>query len=158
MYLFFLPTPCCCCCSVVQSCPTLCRPPWTVACLASLYLTTSQTLLKFMSIESVILSNRLIFCPPLLLLPSIFPSFGVFSGESALYLRWLKNWSFSISPSNEYSGLISFRIDWFDLLFVQGAQESSAAPRFENISSLGLHELQDARLHYLSEFAQTHVH
>ena len=74
-----------------------------------------------MSIELVILSNHLIFCPPLLLLPSIFPSFGVFSSESALYLRWPKNWSlsFSISPSNEYSGLISFRIDWFDLLSVQ---------------------------------------
>ena len=74
-----------------------------------------------MSIELVILSNHLIFCPPLLLLPSIFPSFGVFSSESALYLRWPKNWSlsFSIGPSNEYSGLISFRIDWFYLLSVQ---------------------------------------
>ena len=82
-------------------------------------LTISWSLFKFMSVESVMLSNHLILCCPLLLLPSIFPSIRVFSNESALRLRWPKYWSFSISPSNEYSGLISFRIDWFDLL-VQG--------------------------------------
>ena len=113
MYLFFLPTPCCCCCSVVQSCPTLCRPPWTVACQASLYLTPSQTLLRFMSIESVMPSNHLILFHPLLLLPSVFLNIRVFSNESVLCIRWPKYWSFnfSINPSNEYSVLISFRIE-----------------------------------------------
>ena len=87
----------------------------------------SQNLLRFISIESVMPSNRLILCCPLLLLLSIFPSIRVFSNESALHIRWPKYWSFSfsISPSNEYSGLISFRIDWFDLLAVQGTLESS---------------------------------
>ena len=88
--------------------------------------TNSQTLLKLMSIESVMLSNHLILCHPLLLLPSIFPSIRVFSSESVLRIRWPKYWSFSfsISPSNEYSGLISFRIDWFYLLAVQGTLQS----------------------------------
>ena len=88
---------------------------------APLSSTISQSLLKFISIELVILSNHLIFCHPLPLLPSSFPNFGVFSHESALHLRWPKNWSFSfsISPSNEYPEFISFRIDWFDLLAVQ---------------------------------------
>ena len=96
--------------------------PWTAAHQASLSITNSQSLLKPMSIESVMLSNHLILCRPLLLPPSIFPSIRVFSNESALHIRWPKYWSFSfsISPSNEYSGLISFRIDWFDLLAVQG--------------------------------------
>ena len=91
--------------------------PWTAACQASLSITNSQSLLKLMSIESVTPSNHLIPYHPLLLLPSIFPSIRVFSNESALRIRWPKNWifSFSISPSKEYSGLISFRIDWFDL-------------------------------------------
>ena len=80
----------------------------------------SWSLLKFMSIELVVLSNHLILCHPLLLLPSIFPSISVFSNESALCIRWPKYWSFSICPSNEYSGFISFKIDWFDLLAVQG--------------------------------------
>ena len=93
--------------------------PWTVACQASLSFTNSQRLLKFMSIESVMPSNHLIFCH-LLLLPSIFPSIRVFSNESALLIKWPKYWSFSISPSNEYSGLISFRMDWLDLLAAQG--------------------------------------
>ena len=94
-------------------------------------------LLKLMSIESVLSSNHLIICWPVLLLPSIFPSIRVFSNESALCIRWTKYWnfSFSISPSNEYAGLISFRIDWFDLLAVQ---ESSPAPQFESINSLAL--------------------
>ena len=94
---------------------------WTVAPQASLSLTIWQSLLKLMSIESVMRSNHLILCHPLLLLPSIFASIKVFSNESALRIRWLEYWSFSFStgPSNEYSGLISFRIDWFDLLAVQ---------------------------------------
>ena len=88
---------------------------WTESCQASLSFTISQSLLKFMSIESVMPSNHLILCHPLLLLPSIFPSIRVFSNESALCIKWPKYWSFSFSPSNEYSGLISFRTDWFDL-------------------------------------------
>ena len=100
--------------------------PWTAARQASLSITNSQSLLKLMSIKSVLPSNHLIFCRPLLFLPSIFPSIRVFSNESALCIRWPKYWSFSfiISPSNEYSGLISFRIDWFDLLAVQGTLKS----------------------------------
>ena len=96
--------------------------PWTAARQASLSITNSQSLLKLMSIESVMPSNHLIPCRPHLLLPSIFPSIGVFPNESVLRIRWPKYWSFSISisPSNEYSGLISFRIDWLDLLVVQG--------------------------------------
>ena len=96
--------------------------PWTAAHQASLSVTDSQSLLKLMSVEPVMPSNHLIFCCPLLLLPSVFPSISVFSNESVLHIRWPKYWSFSfsISPSNEYSGLISFRIDWFDLLAVQG--------------------------------------
>ena len=96
---------------------------WTAACQASLSITNSWSLLKLMSIVSVMSSNHLILCHPLLLLPSIFPSMGVFSNESVLCIRWPKYWSFhfSISPSNKYSGLISFRMDWFDLLAVQGA-------------------------------------
>ena len=103
--------------------------PWTAVHQASLFFTTSQSLLKFMSIELVILSNRLCLCCPLLLLPSIFlfPSIRVFSNESALYSRWPKYWSFSISPLNEYSELVSFRIDWFDLLAVQGTLKSLRA-------------------------------
>ena len=90
--------------------------PWTAVCQASLSITNSQSLPKLMSIESVMLSNHLIFYHPLLLLPSIFPSIRVFSNESALRIKWPKYWSFSfnISPSNDYSGLISFRIDWFE--------------------------------------------
>ena len=96
--------------------------PWTAACQASLSITCSQSLLKLMSIESVMPSNHLILCCSLLLSPSILPSIRVFSNESVLHIRRPKYWSFSssISPSNEYSGLISFRIDWFDLLAVQG--------------------------------------
>ena len=92
--------------------------PWTAACQASLSFTISQTLLRFMLIELVMLSNHLILCCPLLLLPSMFPSIRAFSNESALRIRWSKYWSFCISPSNEYSGLISFKVDWFDLLAV----------------------------------------
>ena len=100
--------------------------PWTAAHQASLSITNSQSLLKLMSIKSVMPSNHLILCHPLLLLPSVFPSIRVFSKESVLCIRWPKYWSFSfsISPSNEYSGLISFRIDCFDLLVVQGTLKS----------------------------------
>ena len=96
--------------------------PWTAARQASMSITNSQSLLKLMSIELVMPSNHLILCWPLLLLPSIFPSIRVFSNESALCIGWPKYWSliFSVSPSNEYSGLISFRMDWLDLLAVKG--------------------------------------
>ena len=92
--------------------------PWTGACQASLSFTISRSLLKLMSIESMMPSSNLILCCPLLLLPSIFPNIRVFSSESALCIRWPKFWSFSISPSNEYSRLISFRIDWLYILAV----------------------------------------
>ena len=100
--------------------------PWTAAHQASLSISSSQSLPKFMSIESVMPSNHLILYRPLLLLPSIFPSIRVFSNESALYIRWTEYWSFSfsISPSNEYPGLISFRMDWLDLLAIQGTLKS----------------------------------
>ena len=100
--------------------------PWTAARQASLSITNSQSLRKLMSIESVMPSNHLILCHPLLLLPSIFPSIRVFSNESVLRVRWPKYWSFSfnISPSNEHSGLISIRMDWLDLLAVQGTLKS----------------------------------
>ena len=102
--------------------------PWTAAHQASLSITNSQRLFKLMSVESVMSSNHLILCHPLLLLPSIFPSIRVFYNESVLHIRWPKYWSFSfsfsISPSNEYSGLSSFTIDWLDLLAVQGTLKS----------------------------------
>ena len=104
------------------SCVRLFATPWAAACQAFLSFTISWSFLKVMSIESVMPSNHLILCHPLLLLPSIFPSIRVFSNKSALRIRWPKYWSFSfsISPSNEHSGLISFRMDWLDLLAVQG--------------------------------------
>ena len=105
--------------------------PWTAAHQASLSVSNSQSLLELMSIELVMPSNHLILCRSLLLLPSIFPSIRVFSNESVLHIRWWNYWSFSISPCNEYSGLISFRIDWFDLLTVQGTLKSF----FQNDSS-----------------------
>ena len=100
--------------------------PWTAEHQPSLSITNSRSLLNFMSIELLMPSNHLIFCPPLLLLPSISPSIRVFSNESVLCIRWPKYWSFSfsISPSNEYSGLISFKMDWLDLLVVQGTLKS----------------------------------
>ena len=100
--------------------------PWTTAHQASLSITNSRSLLKLMSIASVMPSNQIILCRPLLLLPSIFPCLRVFSNESVLHIRWPKYWSFSfsISPSNEYSGLISFRMDWLDPLAVQGTLKS----------------------------------
>ena len=100
--------------------------PWTAACQPSLSITNSLSLLKLVSIESVMPSNHLILCHPLLLLPSIFPSIRVFSNESVLHIRWPKyrSFSFNISPSNEYSGLISFRMNWLDLLAGQGTLKS----------------------------------
>ena len=117
--------------------------PWTVAHQASLSFTVSRSLLKLMSIKSVMPSNHLILCCSLLLLPSIFPSIKVFSNESVLCIKWPKYWSFSFttSPSNEYSGLISFRIDWFYLLAVQGdkdSQESSPTAQFKSVNSSAL--------------------
>ena len=113
------------CCSVPESCPTPCDP-WTAARQASLSFTVSPSLLKLMSIESMMPSSHLILCHPLLLLPSIFPSIRVFSNESVLRIRWPEYWSFSfsISPSNEYSRLISFRNDSFDLFAFQGTLKS----------------------------------
>ena len=110
--------------------------PWTAACQASLSVTNSRSLLKPMSIESVMPSSHLILCCPLLLLPSIFPSIRVFSDESVLHIRWPKYWSFSfsISPSNEHSGLISFRMDWVDLLAVQGTLKSLLQQHSSNAS------------------------
>ena len=111
--------------SVIQSCLSL-WTPWTKKCQSSLSITNFQSLLKLLSIKLVMPSNHLILCHPLLLLPSIFPSTRVFYNESVLRIRWPKYWSFSfsISASNEYSGLISFRLDWLDLLVVQGTLES----------------------------------
>ena len=126
------------CCSLIVSCKLasmwfllfsrvwLFATPRTVACQASLSFTVSQSLLIFMSTELMMPSSQLVLYCPLLLLPSIFPSIRIFSNEGALCIRWLKYWnfSFSISPSDEYSGLISFRIDWFDFLAVQGTLKS----------------------------------
>ena len=117
--------------------------PWTAARQAFLSITSSWSLLKVMSTESVMPSNHLILCRPLLLLPSIFPRIKVFSNESALPIRWLKYWSFSfsISPSNEYSGLISFRIGWFDLFAVQGALKSRLQQHSSKASILQIAEV-----------------
>ena len=114
-----------------MDCSILCLPAFII----------SWSLLKFMSTESVMPSNHLILCRPLLLLPSIFPSIRVFSNESAVHVRWPKYWrfSFSISPSNEYSGLISFRMDWLDLhCSSRDSQESSPTPQFKSINSSAL--------------------
>ena len=111
--------------------------PWTAARQTSLSFTISWSLVRCMSIELVMPSNYLILCCPLLLLPSIFPCIRFFSKEWALHIRWPVYWSygFSISPSNEYSGLISFRMDWFHLLAVQGTLKSFPAPQFESVHS-----------------------
>ena len=135
--------------SVAQSCPTLCDPMnCSMPCLR--LCTNSWSLLKLMSIESVMPSNHLILCRPLILLPSIFPSIRVFSSGSVLCIGWPMYWrfSFGISPSNEYSGLISFRMDWLDLLAVQGTLESSPTPQFKRINPSAL-----SLLH-----SPTHIH
>ena len=127
--------------SLVQSlsCVRLFVPPWTTARQASLSIINSQSLPKLMTTESVMPSNHLILCHPFLLLPSIFPSIRVFSNELALHIRWPKYWSFNfnISPSNEYSGLISFRTDLISL-HPRDSQESSSTPQFKSINSLVL--------------------
>ena len=128
--------------SVTQSCLTL-AIPWTAACQASLSITNSWSLLNLMFIKSVMPSSHLILCCPFLLLPPIFPGIRVFSSESVLCIRWPKYWSFSfsISPSNEYSGLISFRMNWFDLFAVQGT-----------LKSLLQHHSSKASIHQCSSF------
>ena len=145
-------------CVVVQllSCVQLFATPRTAAHQASQSFTVSRSLLKLMSIESVTPSNHLILCHPLLLLPSVFPSIRVFSNESALRIRWPKYWgfSFSISPSNEYSGLISFRIDWFDLPAVQGTLKSLL--QFESINSLALSFLYGSSLTSIHDYGKNH--
>ena len=137
--------------------------PWTTARQASLSITNCQSLPKLMSIESLIKPNHLILfhnhpCRPLLLLPSIFPSIRVFSNESTLHMRWPKYWSFSssIGPSNEYSGLISFRMDWLDLLRIHGTLESSPTPQFKSISSLMLSFLYSPTLTSIHEYWTNH--
>ena len=131
--------------------------PWTAARQASLPITNSWSLLKLMSIESVMPSNYLILCCPLLLPPSIFPSIRVFSNESVLRIRWPKDWSFSfsISPSNEYSGLISFRMDWLDRLAVQGML-SSPTPPFKSINSSKLSFLYSPTLTSIHDHWKNH--
>ena len=127
---------------------------WTAAIQASLFITNSWSLLKLMSIESIMPSTHLILCCHLLLLPSIFPSIRVFSNESVLHIRWPKYWSFSfsISPFNEYSALISFRMDWLDLLAVQGTLASSPTLQFKSINSLALSFLYSPTLTFLHHY------
>ena len=139
-------------CSVVSDSAT----PWTTACQTSLSITNSQSLPKLMSIELVMPSNRLILCQPLLLLPSIFPSISVFSSESVLHIRWPKYWSFnfSIRPSNEHSGLISFRMDWLDLLAGQGTLKSIL--QHKSINSLALSFLYSPTLTSIHDYWKNH--
>ena len=141
-------------CSVVSDFET----SRTAARQASLSFTISQSLLKLRSIESTMPSNHLVLCHPLLLLPSIFPSISVFSNESVLRIRWPKYWSFtfSFSPSNEYSGLISFMMDWLNLLAVQDSQESSPAPQFRSINSLVLTFLYSPTLRSIHDYQKNH--
>ena len=129
--------------------------PWTAACQAFLSITNSWSFLKFMPIKSVIPSNHLFLCHSLLLLPSIFPSISAFSSESVFHIRWPKYWSFSfsISSSSEYSGLISFRIDGFDVLPVQGTLKSSSpTPQFKSINSLVLSFLYSPTLTSIPDY------
>ena len=130
---------------------------WTVACQASLSITNSRSLLKLMSIELVMPSNHLILCHPLLLPPSIFPSIRVFSSESVLPIRWPKYWSFSfsISPSSEHSGLISFRMDWLDLLAVQGTLKS-LQHQFKSINSSVLSFLYNPTFTPVKDYWKNH--
>ena len=130
------------------------RPHGLQRCQASLSCTISWSLLKFMSIESVIPSNHLALCPPLLLPPSIFPSIRVFSNESVLCIRWPKYWSFSISLSNEYSELISFKMDWLDLLAVQ---KSPPTPQFKSIRSVALNFLCGPTLTCTHDYWKSHT-
>ena len=147
------------CCSVAQSHVRLFATPCIAARQASLSFTISQSLLKLMSIQSVMPSNHLVLWDPLLLLPSIFPSIRVFSSESVLHIRQPKYWSFSfsINRSNEYSGLISFRMDWLDLLALQGTlKESSLTPQFKSISSSALSFLYSPALTSIHDYWESH--
>ena len=137
-----------CRCSVAQPCPTLCNP---MDCSTPGFPSISWSLLKLMSIESVMPFNHFILCRPLLLPPSIFPSIRVFSNESVLRIRWPKYWSFSfnISPSSEYSGLISFRIDWFDHFAIQGTLKSLLQHHSSKTSII---------LSQLSFWSSSHIH
>ena len=130
----------------------------TAACQASLSITNSWNLFTLMSIELVMPSNHLILCHPLLLLPSIFSSIRVFSNQSALYIRWPKYWSFSfnISPSDEYSGLISFRMDWLDVLEVQGTLKSLLQQQFKSINSSALSFLYSPTLTSIRDYWKNH--
>ena len=131
--------------------------PWTTACQASLFIATSQNLLKLMPIESVMPSNHLILYCPLLLPPSIFPSIRVFSQESDVGIRWPKYWSFSINTSNKYSGLISFRMDWLDLLAVQGTLKNLfQRPQFKSINSSLLSFLYTPTLTSIRDYWKNH--
>ena len=131
--------------------------PWTAIHQASLSITNSQSLLKLMSIELVMPSSHLILCCPLHLLPSIPPSIRIFSNESTLHMRWPKYWSFSVSiiPSKEIPGLISFRMEWLDLLAVQGTQESSPIPQFKSINSSVLSLLHSPTLTSIHDHRNT---
>ena len=132
--------------------------PWIAARQASLSMTNSWSLLKLMSIELVMPSNHLILCRPLLVPPSIFPSIRVFSNGSVLHIRQSKYWSFSfnISPSNEYSGLISFRMHWLDLLSGQGTYKSSPTPQFKSINSSALSFLYTPTLTSIHDYWKNH--
>ena len=132
--------------------------PWTAARQSSLSFTVFQSLLKLMSIESVMPSNHLILCHPLLLPSSIFPNIRVFSNELVLHIRWPNNWRFyfSISPCNEYLRLISFRIDWFDLLAVQRILKSPPTPQFKCINSLALSFLYSPTLTSIYDHWKNH--
>ena len=132
--------------------------PWTAARQASLSITNSQSLLKLMSIQLMMSFKQLILCYPLLLPPSTFPSIRVFSNESVLHIRWPKYWSFSfsISPSKEYSGLISFRMDWLNLLAIQETQEFSSTPQFKSINSLVLSFLYSPALISIHDYWKNH--
>ena len=151
-----------CCCSVTQSCWTLCDL-MDFSIPGSPVLHCSWSLLKLMFIESVMPSNHLILCRPLLLLPSIFPSIRVFSKESVLHIRWPKYWSFSsnISPSNEYSRLISFRIDWLDLLAVQGILKSLLQHHSSKASILrhsAFFMIQISHSYMTTSWSKSHIH
>ena len=132
--------------------------PWTAARQASLSITNSQSLLKLMAIQSVMPSNHLILCHPLYLLLSMFPSIRVFSSELTLCTQWPKYWSFSfsISPSNEYSGLTSFRMDWFELYCPKDSQESSPAPEFKSINFSALSLLYGPTLTSVHHYWKIH--
>ena len=150
---------------IVQSVQSLSRVrlfavPWTAAHQASLSITNSRSLLRLTSSELMMSSNHLILCHPLLLPPSIFPSIRVFSNESVLCIRWPKYWSFSfsISPSNEYPGLISFRMDWLDLVAVQGTLKSllQQTPQFKSINSSALSFLYSPTLTSIRDHWKNH--